>query len=266
MQTAIEIIDESGGKQLSGNSLATLEDSPFKNYVTTISQHVLTKTKEMEQCQGNLENNPEIQLVFVYRPLIASGKSPQALPVHSESKKSDRVKYLDSPWVKLTIDSGLRRPKGTSQLVVKGVFLWSERQFLFDQAMMSGARNAPTQPLLPIEETVFDKYIEDYTNSVLLASSPEDRSTGQELISKRLPVDILWLFRNAWQSTFAPFSMEVDHALRSTVQKVEIGYTDITKTLIQQSISSSKTEIRYAGILDLNSSFSIDKYQIKRPN
>jgi hypothetical protein len=253
MQTSIRIIDESGGKRLSGTSVATLEDSPFKNYVTTISKHVSTKIGETLQCSGALNSSPEVELFFVYRPLVGSGIAPFDL----ERAKSDRTKHLDSPWVKLTLGSS---PK----LSVRAAFVWSERQFLFDQALLSGARASPTKTLLSIDDRIFDRYVQDYTNSVLLVASPEAEPTAQASISKRLPAEILWLFRQSLQSTFAPFSTEVDYALRSIVQRGESGYTALTNALVDRFLESAKIEIGYNSILDLKDIFAIDKYRINK--
>ncbi|MCC8455761.1 hypothetical protein LMJ43_36465, partial [Streptomyces rochei] len=163
------------------------------------------------------------------------------------------TRHLDSPWVKLTFS---RSPT----LVVRAVFLWNERQFLFDQALMSGIRASPTNPLLPIDQPIFRQFLQDYTDSVLLAPSSEAQSAAQASISKRLPPEILWLFRHAWQSTLAPFSMEVNHALGLAVGRAASGYTDLTKALVDQFFASETTELRYESVLDLKDLFTLDQY------
>lgn len=257
MQTSIQIIDESGGRRLSGTSVATLEDSPFKNYVTTISKHVSAKIDEMAQCHGDLKSSSEVKLFFLYRPLVASRSAPIGTPFNLERTQSNGTRHLDSPWVKLTFS---RSP----MLVVGAVFVWNERQFLLDQSLMSGIRASPTNPLVPIDNHIFRQFVQDYTDSVLLASSPEARSAAQASISKRLPLEILWLFRHAWQSTRGPFSTIVDSALRSTVERAASGYTDLTKTLVDQFFASETTEIRYESVLDLKDLFTLDQYRVNQ--
>lgn len=257
MQTSIQIIDETGGKRLSGtSSLATLQDSPFKNYVTTISKHVSAKIDEIAQCHGDLKSSPEVKLFFVYRPLVTLTRAPIVAPFNLERTQSNGSRHLDSPWVKLTFN---RLP----MLVVRAVFVWNERQFLFDQALMSGIRALPTNPLVPIDEAIFDQFVQDYTDSVLLVPSPEAMSAGRTSISKRLPPDIFWLFSNALQSTRGPFSGMVASALRSTLSRGASGYTDLTKALVEQFFTSAKTESRYESILDLKDLFTLDQYRIK---
>jgi hypothetical protein len=258
MQTSIQIIDETGGKRLSGtSSLATLQDSPFKNYVTTISKHFSAKIDEIAQCHGDLKSSPEVKLFFVYRPLVTLPRAPIVAPFNLERTQSNGSRHLDSPWVKLTFN---RSPI----LVVRAVFVWSERQFLFDQSLMSGIRASPTNPLVPIDQPIFRQFLQDYTDSVLRAPSSEAQSAAQASISKRLPPEILWLFRHAWQSTLAPFSVAVARALGLAVERGAIGYTDLTKALVDQFFASETTEIRYESVLDLKNVFTLDHYRVNQ--
>ncbi len=255
VQTSIQIIDETGGRQISGtSSVASLQESPFKNYVTTLSKHVSAKIDDGAQCHGDLKSSPEVKLFFVYRRLVKT--APIVAPFNLEERtQSNGTRHLDSPWVKLTFS---RSP----MLVVRAVFLWNERQFLLDQALMSGIRASPTNPLLPIDEPIFEQFVQDYIDSVLLAPSPEAVSASQ--ISKRLPPDIFWLFSNAFQSTRGPFSGMVADARNSAVGQAASGYTDLTKALIDQFFASETTEIRYESVLDLKDLFTLDQYRIKK--
>ncbi|TAE81562.1 MAG: hypothetical protein EAZ73_16800 [Oscillatoriales cyanobacterium] len=214
VQTSIQIIDETGGRQISGtSSVDTLQESHFKNYVTTISKHISAKIDEISQCHGDLKSSPEVKLFFVYRRLV---KTAPLAPFNLERTESNDARHLDSPWVKLTFSH-------SPTIVVRAVFLWSERQFLFDQALMSGIRASPTNPLLPIDEPIFEQFVKDYIDSVLLVPSPEAVSASPTSISKRLPPDIFWLFSNALQTTRGPFSAIVARALSSAVGKAAIG-------------------------------------------
>ena len=253
VQTSIQIIDETGGRRLSGTSIATLQDSPFKNYVTTLSEHVWAKIDDGAQCHGDLKSSPEVKLFFVYRPLVKT--APIVAPFNLEERtQSNGSRHLDSPWVKLTFS---RSP----MLVVRAVFLWNERQFLFDQALMSGIRAPPTNPLLPIDNRIFRQFIQDYEDSVLLAPSPEALPAAEASISKRLPPDILWLFRYA-SGQRSPFYTRLNPALKSAVSRGAIGYTDLTKTLVDQFFASETTQSRYESVLDLKDIFTLDRYRI----
>ncbi|MCC3603983.1 MAG: hypothetical protein JGK24_12200 [Microcoleus sp. PH2017_29_MFU_D_A] len=266
VQTSIQIIDETQiinktGRKIFGTSLDTLQESHFKNYVTILSKHISAKIDDWAQCHGDLKSSPEVELFFVNRPLVKYPRrltfttAPIVAPFDLERTQSNGTRHLDSPWVKLTFN---RSPT----IVVRAVFLWNERQFLFDQALMSGIRAPPTNPLLPIDQPIFEQFVQDYTDSMLLVPSSEAESVALASISKRLPPEIFWLFSNALQSTRGPFSGMVAGALDSAVGQAAIGYTDLTKALIDQFFASETTEIRYESVLDLKDLFTLDRYRI----
>lgn len=254
---SIQIIDQSVTRLSEVPSVEAVSDPNLRSYITSVTDNVLSKFKGMKRCQENSNDEPMINLVFVRLPLVMSENRPIAPPPSLNAPQSDVTCRLDSPWAKLAI-------RRSTTPLVRAVFIWNERQFLLDQALMSDARASPTQPLLPIDDRIFGQYVKDYTDSVLLAESPEARSAAQASISKRLPPEVLWLFRHAWQSTRGPFSTMAESALRSTVQRAAIGYTDLTKTLIDQCFASAKTEVRYKSVLDLKNVFPLDQYQINR--
>ncbi len=253
MQPVIKIIDESGGKRLSGNTIETLQDSPFKDYVTSVSKYILPKIRETSQCKGNLQGNSEVKLFFVYRPLVAAKIAPFQL----ERTQSAVTKHLDSPWLKIVTG-------GSPQQLRQLVFIWSERQFLFDQALLSGVKAPTNQSLLPIDEQEFGKFVRDYTDSVLLAASPEARVAAQASISERLPKDILWLFSHSWQSTRGPFSGFVLSALNNATKQMADQYVDLTKILLNHYFTSEETEVCYDNIFSLKDLFTLNKYQINK--
>lgn len=253
MQPVIKIIDESSGKSLSGTTIETLQDSPFKTYVTNISKYILPKIREISQCKGNLQGNSEVNLFFVYRPLVAAKIAPFQL----ERTQSSGTKYLDSPWVELAI-SGSPKP------FFQAAFVWSERQFLLDQALLSDAQASSTEIPLPINEQDFGKFVIDYTDSVLLAASPQARVAAQVSISERLPKDILWLFSHSWQSTRGPFGGFVLSALDNATKQMADKYVDLTKILLSHYFISEETDVCYDSIFSLKNLLTFDKYQINK--
>ena len=97
----------------------------------------------------------------------------------------------------------------------------------------------------------------------MLVPSVEARPAAEASISKRLPPEILWLFRYA-SGQRRPFYTWLDSALRSTVERGAIGYTDLTKALVDQFFTSEKAEIRYESVLDLKDLFILDQYRINQ--
>jgi hypothetical protein len=242
-QTSIKIFDETGGVDPFGKSVNTINNQHFKNYVNTISKHISAKIDKMGRCQGNSGENPQVELVFVYRPAISRGISPY----NDSPKKSQNNRSLDSPWVKLTLEKA-PKPK------VCAVFIWNERQFLYDQALIFGERKLDSKPLLPIDLEIFKQWDRDYDNS-----TPVQKAD----LAKQFPADILWLFKY-WQidDLGSPSWESGMRGLKATIDREKIGYIDLTETLIDRFFTEVKTERHYGSVLDLKDVFNIDKYQI----
>jgi hypothetical protein len=264
-QTSIKIIDESNGIGTAGRSTSTSQNPHFKNYVNTISKYVFAKVDKMGQCQGNRQNNPQVQLVFVYRPLIAQGIAP----FNFEQTKSGDTQYLDSPWVKLTINR-------TPNPIVRAAFIWNERQFLLDQALLSGAHADPIKPLLPIDRDIFWRLVKDYKETVVIAPRREavtengadnvsrrlkkSRTVALSQISQRLPADVIWLSGHMGLGSEFPG----DNAMDGTINQGATAYINLTKALLDRRFSSIQTNQYYQSIFDLKNLFNINKYRINK--
>jgi hypothetical protein len=255
-QASIRIIDEVGGGESKIRyihpSTDTSVDSPFHNYVAAISNHFFLKIDEIGKCKGITSSDPQIELVFVYRPLI----SHHIKPFNFDLKKSNDTNYLDSPWVKLMTT---RSPR----LIVRAAFIWNERQFLLDQAVLSGARASPTEPLMPINRSIYSRFLGDYAIKVdaTLSASREVKAAVFTDLAKRLPVDLMWLFlhsRNFDGNILAEWAM--DKAIEQQVEQ----HIDLTKELLNRRFESTQVEQRYSSILDLKDAFDLDRYRIDK--
>lgn len=258
MKPLIRTYDESNGKWLTGDAFETIANSHFKRFVSTLSNYIANKINEKEECPQTSTPDGTIILSFVYRPLITNTKPYSAPTFPSEfDKKTSNICRIDSPWVKLSLSY-------VPQLTLNAVITWNERQMMVDQAVLNGADMPPPgSPIAPIEDTLFEKYITDYSNTVLLAASPEARVTAQTNIEKRIPSEVLWLFRHAWQSTFAPFSMEARHALGTLQEKAEPHYILLAETLVSRCFESANVNETYKSILELSKIFNVDIYRIE---
>lgn len=249
-QTYIRIIDESNGIMPPARSTTKSKTSPFKHYVNTISKYVFAKIDEMRQCQGNW-NDPQVDLVFVYRPLVSRG----IVPFNFKFTKSHNTRDLDSPWTKLTI--------GKSQkLTVRAAFIWNERQFLLDQVVLSDVPNVLTNSPVPIDQHIFSKFIQDYVDidAATLSSSKEIQAAALKNLSKRVPADIMWLLLHS--GNFDGI-LDTKIAQNKAIEQQVDRYIDLTKELVNIRFTSLQTEQRYKSVLDLKDVFNIDKYRIK---
>jgi hypothetical protein len=244
-QTDIKIFDETGGFDPDRQMVKQLNNQYFKTYVNTISRHVFAKIDKMGQCRGNSQENPQIELAFVYRPAISSGIDSYN---DSPTKFWDN-RYLDSPWVKLSLD---KSPK----LKVRAVFFWNERQFLLDQAVIKTRQVSDTKPLLPIDLKTFRQWAVEYTR----VEYPQRANIAKQL---QFPADIQWLFKYVHSTSLWGGPSEVPmSSLRTTADGEHPGYTELVEIVLDRFFAESKSDIRYDSILDLKDIFNLDRYRI----
>ncbi len=241
-QADIKIFDETGGSDPYGKTADTIGDKHFKTYVNTISKYIFTKIDKMGQCD-NTSEKPQVQLVFVYRPAISRGIAPynDSIPTKSQDNR-----YLDSPWIKLSLD---KSPKHN----VRGVFVWNERQFLFDQALVFGWQKSDTKPLLPIELETFDRWQWSYR------TGSQNKAAN---LFKQLPPDIQWLFKCGWIDDVQMGGNTGMGSLDDAIKSEKSGYTKLNNMLIDRLFNSSKSNIYYDNILDLKNILNVYKYPI----
>ncbi|GBL17037.1 hypothetical protein MTo_04364 [Microcystis aeruginosa NIES-1211] len=250
---AIRIIDDSVTSEV--RSIKAVNDPYFKSFITSLTDYISAKFSKTKPCQGNSREESRINLIFVRLPLVTSGDEPLKPPPGLPTSRANITCRLDSPWVQLAI-------RRSSSPIIDAVFVWNERQFLWDQVLLSGQRPSLTQPLIPLGNRLFQQYAADYAGSEIMRSPSGENP--QPSISKRIPADVLWLFRHSWQSTRGPFSNIAQSAMRKTVEQGANGYTNLTKILVDQCFISSKTEIRYKNVLDLQQILTLDQYRINR--
>jgi hypothetical protein len=264
-QTTIKIFDETGGidptamkisdSDGSGNytyqskPVNTIEHEHFKNYVTSVSKYVFAKVDAMNLCQGTADR-PQVELVFVYRPTISGGITP--LDFQPDRSGTNQ---LNSPWAKLALNKN-----NSSDLKMQAVFIWNERQFVFDELVKCGWHDADNQPLLPIDRPLlpidlktFDRWQRD-----------QHRWKTSDYF-KHLPIDILLLFISNRSTPILPSGPDRQLPIKNMKSKARldrIGYTDLNKALIDRLFDSTQAEIRYDGILDLKDVLKIDRYRM----
>ena len=124
---------------------------------------------------------PALRIVRI--PLVAARPEDFAPP----AAPSGEGCVVTSPWAELTVDG--RRG-------ISGVFYWSERQILLDQAVLAGVADGGRAPRRPLARAEFDRMVNAYADANIL------RTTDAP---PQLPPDLGWLLRTAPKSTLAPF-------------------------------------------------------------
>lgn len=224
--------------------LETLEDSPFKHFVADVIQHLAA-----------VASSGDAELVFVHQPLTQTDCGSVAADFDADEKQTSGTSRLESPWVKLVL-------QGPANRLVCARFVWNERQFLLDQALLSGARGRHDTPLTPLSDRVFRQHAEDYARTVLGARSPEAVPEAVAAVSERIPPDLLWLFQHAWQSTRGPFVAFARSALKETITRAGPAYCAFVKALVDRRLASADAGQRFESVLDLADVVALDRYRI----
>jgi hypothetical protein len=268
LKPLIQLVDETGGK-LTSTKPYSINGRPFRDYVKDISRYVAANVCEAQQKKGQLRHILSLELIFVFRSMYLNPSGISS--IYEQALTQPNVsRSLDSPWARMTMS-----PPEPS--VLRGVFLWNERQFLSDQTLIYGTSPPPTEPLLPISSKKITQYTHDYIQSFLRIQQPPKGQTytqeqyieaaiaAQNKFKQRVPPDIVWLLRNAAQSTRTPFPGNVNEAHWYLIEEGAPGYTKLTKALIKQFLDSREPQIQYRSLLDLKGIFDIEKYRIKVP-
>ena len=251
----IQMADETSSDPVTTLSAADMSDhsrSHFHAFVTAITEHVAARLAKDKLCIDSAESKKRSLLQFVNWPLATSGDEPIA-PVPSLNAQPSGGCRISSPWIDLALE---RRPVPW----IRGVVRWNQRQLLADHAVLAGARNVPAGVAMPLKQREFNHFAEvEYANTEVL-SKPAVKP-----IEARVPPDLLWLFRRAWQSTLAPFSGGASNAMNNAMEKNAEGYTQLVIALIDRCFSSDGAEIHYNSILDVADLISLEQYKINTP-
>lgn len=239
---------------LSGSNLSNTYPN-FRAFVTAVTEHVAARLARDKFCitGADTDSTKQSLLQFVKWPLATSGNEPLA-PVSSLDARPSGGCRITSPWIDLTFE---RRPVPR----IRGVIRWNERQLLADQAVLSGASNVPPGVAMPLKQREFTHFAE-----VEYAGSEIPRKPAAEPIEARVPPDLLWLFRRAWQSTRGPFSNGAMGSMNRAMQTGAEGYTQLVTALIDRCFASENgADIHYSSILDVADLISVEQYKINTP-
>ncbi|MDR2724712.1 MAG: hypothetical protein LBC90_01320, partial [Candidatus Adiutrix sp.] len=224
----------------------------FPAFATAVTEHVAAKLAQEKLCLDNAESQDRSLLLFV--PLRLS-IPPTSLP-RLEVQPSSGGCRIYSPWIDLAIERG-------PVPWVRGIVRWSERQLLADQAVLAGARNVPPGVAMPLNPKELSKYGEKYVKSEIFGKWNFWSIFWS--IEKRVPPDILWLFRHSPQTTFLSFAVTAGYALDRAMKEGTEGYTKIVLALIDRCLASDGADIHYSSILDVADLIPLESYKIDTP-
>jgi hypothetical protein len=277
----IEIIAPGHGSEII-HSPAEISDSlpHFSAFVTAVTEHVAARLDKDDLCirgAGSVDSKDS-------RDSASRSRLPPDSMRSAEQEKRSLLQFvhwrffahdryfvpamntfgaalppncrISSPWADLVV---MRE----SVPQIRGIFRWNERQLIADQAMLAGARNVPLGTAMPLSNSEFGSFLGEYTRTELFVVFPESMKPAP--IEERVPPDLLWLLRRAWQSTYSPFIGNVIGAMGRAESKGAEGYTKLVLSLIDRCFTpADKAYFHYNSILDAADPVLLEQYKIDR--
>jgi len=229
-------------------SVDELTDQYFSSFIASMINH-LSSTLNGENA-GQVGFEPEVKIVFVRKALIALEHAPIAVVPPSLIPEDKLSCQLESPWVKLDIQ---RSPV----LRIHAIYFWNERQFLIDQAILSGE---------PVSDfSAIDSEVKELPNS---GPSDHFQVVPPELLRLlrrppfvgRPPYSELPRFSD--RSADASYIMTRMNTLNDHMVK---HYPKLAQTLFDQCFASEQYVLqRYKTILDVRDLIPLGEYQFKK--
>lgn len=223
----------------------------FSLFVRDVTEHLAAKLAQENFCLNNVASR-ERSLIQFMPWYINTGPGPLS-SVPPLGARSSGVCRISSPWVDIVIE---QRPVP----YVRGIVRWNERQLLADQAVLAEVRNVPLGVAVPLTYEEFEKYAEEYKHSEI------QHQPAKKPIEDRVPPDLLWLFRHAWQqNSYSSFSGPASGSMRKAMERGAEGYTKIVIALIDHCFASGGVDIQYNSILDVADLVQLEQYKIVTP-
>lgn len=225
-------------------------DPHFSSSITSIINRLSSILNGGNTDQTGVTDEPEIKVVFVRKGLMIFEYDQIAVVPPSLIAEDDLSCRLESPWVRLDIQ---RSPV----LRIHAVFFWNERQFLIDQAILSG-------------EPASDFSAVDSEAKELPNSGPSDhfQFAPPELLRllERPPFLGLSRYSDRAPSSGRPTTLDDIIIRMNTLNDHMVKhYPILIQTLFDQCFSSEQYVLqRYKTILDIRDVVPLDEYQFKR--
>ena len=150
-----------------------------------------------------------------------------------------------SPWIDIVFD---RKPTPHLQATIR----WNERQFLTDQAILSGEKNIPKGIPKPMMSRQRSNFLNIYSDS------EQYGKPTKKFIEEKIPPDFLWMLRHS-----GSWEWRTQNSTYMVVEKRAKSYTKIVTALIDQCFASKGKELRYGTILEMANLISLEPYRIK---
>lgn len=190
----LDIVDASVG----GNRYASVDavaDANYRAFINGVTNALAATGFSADwRFGGAAGRDSGSTLVFRRSPLVTSGDAPFPSPPAPPVARAETCRVA-TPWFTFNVVQG-------TATHINGVFHWNERQVLRDRAVLAGVAVSLDSAPKTISRGEFERLARLYAKREI----PGGRSAGSGPPHEAIPPEMLWLFRQAPQTTFVPFA------------------------------------------------------------
>lgn len=253
----IQILNRWGDKPVTTlSAIGFPSDIPdFNTFIAAVTEHLAAKLAQEKLCLNSAESKARSLIQFSHLYLGTSENDHRLSAVRPLDAQFVGVCRISSPWIDIAIE---REPVPSVRAIVR----FNERQFLADQAVLSGMRNVPPGIAIPLtNKEERNQYIHEYMHRYAWQYKHAP-PLGQQLIEELVPPDFLWLLDHIVVDNLPVLS---NMGMLGVISEGAEGYTKIVVALIDRCFDSDEVDIKFSSVLDVADLVPLEQYKSKRP-
>jgi hypothetical protein len=234
----VQILDEFTSPASQPKSIESVANAPFRTFIDATLASLNRSAKF-----GDGEARPRLRFVRV--ALATSGDDSRPVSDYRVERTAGAC-AVKSPWIDAVVSPETGAIDGTAH--------WNERQVLLDHARLDGANAAARTPVRALSRSEFEAEAEAYAQREIVGAG------GRE--AKDQSAELLWLFRRAPQSTFAPFSGFAEDTMQEIAADSARAYGELVGALLLHCQKSGADEIVVNDIHEAEQLLSLNFHEI----
>jgi hypothetical protein len=222
------------------DSFSIKNDLAFRVYTTALTEH-LQATLKQRLCQFDAPKRT-FKITFVFRPFFGQvfGKDKRNFllsppPPASPVVLTTQGRRMQTPWVQIA----------QNDKVFEAIYIFNERQVIFDQAKLANPALPINNDLRPIPASVFTQNYDFFLRDKVIADKSQQ--------------DLLWLYQLGDPDT----SSHVRVPVWDILLQASTGYAILANFLTDNFLSNSHLQsLSYVDITALPETFNRNSYQL----
>jgi hypothetical protein len=242
----VRIVDEAVSTAIT--SASAVGDPSFRSFISSQTTFLSNRLASLPAC---LPVSTTLSLTFVRLPLTASPTRKISPPPSLPAGSGPAICRLDSPWLRL-------RRSTSSPARLDVVYIWNERQLLWDQLLLRNPASPAQRVLMPLNDSDFQRLADLYSDRVVMIRlSPTDPA-----LRRAIPADILWLFSRSPQSTRGPFAIAVLNTMPDFTRSALPATNALSQALVNRCLTTRSANFTFASLMDLQGVFDISRLRL----